>query len=142
MTRSCAPSSSAQLQAQIADSDKLSITKRAELRGQISTFPGLNRYLRVTGSGLLRVDAAAVRREAHLDGKWLLRCSDPKLSAADIAAGYKQLLEVERGWRDMKTHLDLRQVRQRTELTDAQRAILTKLDIDEPPRFLRIDTAD
>lgn len=34
------------------------------------------------------------------------------------------------------------QVRQRTELTDTQRAILTKLEIDEPPRFLRIDTAD
>jgi len=57
-----------------------------------------DRYLRVTATGLLRIDAAAVRRETHLDGKWLLRSSDPSLSAEDIAAGYKQLLEVERGW--------------------------------------------
>jgi hypothetical protein len=37
-----------------------------------------------------------------------LRTSDPHLSAEDIALGYKQLLEVERGWRDMKQVLDLR----------------------------------
>jgi hypothetical protein len=52
---------------------------------------------------------------ARLDGKYLLRCSDPKLSAEDIALGYKQLLEVERGWRDMKTTLDLRPVLHRRE---------------------------
>lgn len=69
----------------------------------------------MTAGGLLRVDAEAVRREAHLDGKWLLRCSDPKLSAEDIALGYKQLLEVERGWRDLKTHLELRPVHHRKE---------------------------
>jgi transposase len=78
-------------------------------------LPGLHRYLRITAGGLLRVDADAVRREAHLDGKWLLRCSDPSLSPEDIAAGYKQLLEVERGWRDLKTHLDLRPVHHRRE---------------------------
>ena len=33
--------------------------------------------------------------------------SDPHLSAADIAAGYNQLLEVEGGWRDMKQVIDL-----------------------------------
>ncbi len=78
-------------------------------------MPGLNRYLRVTSTGLLRIDTAAVKHETHLDGKWLLRSSDPSLSAEDIAAGYKQLLEVERGWRDMKTHLDLRPVNHRDE---------------------------
>jgi len=99
----------------IQGSDALSKTKRAELRGKISTMPGLNRYLRVTAAGLLRTDTAAVRRETHLDGKWLLRSSDPSLTAEDIAAGYKQLLEVERGWRDIKTHLDLRPVNHRKE---------------------------
>ena len=44
-----------------------------------------------------------------------LRCSDPRLPAEDIALGYKQLLEVERGWRDMKTTLDLRPVFHRRE---------------------------
>src|SRR5665811_649585 len=39
----------------------------------------------------------------------------PSLSAEDIALGYKQLLEVERGWRDMKHVLDLRPVYHRKE---------------------------
>jgi len=38
----------AQLEEMITGSDKLTATKRAELRGVISTRPGLNRYLRVT----------------------------------------------------------------------------------------------
>jgi Transposase DDE domain len=98
----------AQLQDMINDSDKLSAAKRAELRGVISTRPGLNRYLRVTPGGLLRVDAAKIKAEENLDGKYLLRTSDPRLSAEDIALGYKQLLEVERGWRDLKQVIDLR----------------------------------
>ena len=105
----------AQLEEMIKDSDKLSATKRAELRGVISTKPGLNRYLRVTPSGLLRADAARIKAEENLDGKYLLRTSDPKLSAEDIALGYKQLLEVERGWRDLKQVIDLRPVYHRKE---------------------------
>ncbi|WP_327043606.1 hypothetical protein OG320_17580 [Microbispora sp. NBC_01189] len=46
--------------------------------------------------------SSVTKTEANLDGKYLLRCSDPHLSAEDISLGYKQLLEVERGWRDMK----------------------------------------
>jgi transposase len=99
----------------IADTDRLSATKRAELRGQISTMPGLNRFLRATPGGLLRIDKKKINAEANLDGKYLLRCSDPNLSAEDIALGYKQLLEVERGWRDMKTTLELRPVFHRLE---------------------------
>ncbi len=105
----------AQLDELIAGSDTLSVSKRGELRGRISTKPGLNRYLRLTPGGLLRVDKAKCKAEANLDGKYLLRCSDPHLPAADIALGYKQLLEVERGWRDMKQILDLRPVYHRLE---------------------------
>lgn len=105
----------AQLDELIAGSDTLSAGKRGELRGKISTKPGLARYLRITAGGLLRVDKAKIKTEANLDGKYLLRCSDPHLSAADIARGYKQLLEVERGWRDMKQILDLRPVYHRLE---------------------------
>ena len=57
----------------------------------------------------------SLRSSAALDGKYLLRTSDPKLSAADIAPGYKQLLEVERGWRAMKQVIDLRPVCHRLE---------------------------
>ena len=103
------------LTALIAESDRLTVTKRAELRGRISTMPGLNRFLRVTPKGLLRVDRKKITAETNLDGKYLLRCSDPHLSAEDIALGYKQLLQVERGWRDMKTTLELRPVYHRLE---------------------------
>ena len=73
------------------------------------------RYLRTTPGGLLRIDHARIKAEANLDGKYLLRCSDPHLPAEDIALGYKQLLEVERGWRDMKQIIDLRPVCHRLE---------------------------
>ena len=105
----------ARLEEMIADSDKLSKTKRAELRAVISTKPGLNRFLRVTPGELLRIDAKAIAVEEKLDGKYLLRSNEPHLSAEDIALGYKQLLEVERGWRDMKQILDLRPVHHRLE---------------------------
>jgi hypothetical protein len=105
----------ARLEEIISGSDQFSRDKRAELRGVISTKPGLNRYLRVTPGGLLRPDAARAKAEENLDGKYLLRTADPKLSAEDIATGYKQLLEVERGWRDMKQVIDLRPVYHRRE---------------------------
>ena len=105
----------AQLTELIDGADKLPTTKRAELRGVISTKPGLHRYLRVTPSGLLRIDKQAVKAETNLDGKYLLRSSDPHLGAEDIALGYKQLLQVERGWRDMKQVIDLRPVYHRLE---------------------------
>jgi IS4 transposase len=104
-----------QLKELIDGTDALGKDKRAELRGVISTKPGLNRYLRVTPGGLLRIDAARAKAEENLDGKYLLRTSDPKLSAEDIALGYRQLLQVERGWRDMKQVIDLRPVYHRKE---------------------------
>jgi hypothetical protein len=99
----------------INGSDALSARQRAELAGKISMMPGPHRYLRQTPGGLLRVDKAKIAAEAKLDGKDLLRCSDPIMSAEDIALGYKQLIQVERGWRDLKTHLELRPVYHRLE---------------------------
>ena len=103
------------LTALIDGSDALNDRKRAELVGKISMQPGINRYLRTTPQGRLRVDRAKIASEAKLDGKYLLRCSDPTMSAEDIALGYKQLVQVERGWRDLKTHLELRPVYHRLE---------------------------
>jgi len=100
----------AHLQQLIAGSDGWTPRRRDELVGSLKTKPGLRRYLRRTTAGLLRVDQGAVKREAHLDGKWLLRTSDLTLTPDDLAAAYKQLLAVERGWRDMKGALGLRPV--------------------------------
>ena len=98
------------LQQLIEGSDAWTARRRDELVGSLKTKPGLRRYLRRTPSGLLRVDQAAIKREAHLDGKWLLRTSDTTLTPDDLAAAYKQLLAVERGWRDFKGALGLRPV--------------------------------
>jgi hypothetical protein len=98
------------LQQLIDGSDSWTGRRRDELVGSLKAKPGLRRYLRRTPSGLLRIDQAAIKRETHLDGKWLLRTSDLTLTPDDLAAAYKQLLAVERGWRDMKGALGLRPV--------------------------------
>jgi len=103
------------IEAAIADTDQLPADERQQLYGQLSAKRGYKRLLRTTKTGLLRIDRAAVKAEQHLDGKFLLRSSDPTLSVEDIALGYKQLLQIERAWRDMKTTLDLRPVHHRKE---------------------------
>ena len=100
----------AHLETLIVGSDDWTARRRDELVGSLRAKPGLRRYLRRTPSGLLRVDHGAAKREAHLDGKWLLRTSDTTLTPDDLAAAYKQLLAVERGWRDFKGALGLRPV--------------------------------
>ncbi len=50
-----------------------------------------------------------------MTGKFLLSTSDPDLSAEDVALGYKNLLEAERGFRDLKGTLLMRPVFHRRE---------------------------
>ena len=97
------------LESRIDGSDALTPDDRAELRGRIREKPGLWRYLRITKSGLLRVDRAKIAAEAKTDGRTLLRTSDLTMDAADVARGYRALQEVERGFRDLK-QLDLRPI--------------------------------
>jgi hypothetical protein len=105
----------AQLEAAIAGSDERPAAERAALAERLRRKPSCRRFLRLTRAGLLRIDRSAVAADAHLDGKFLLRTSDPTLPAAEVALGYKQLVEVERAWRDMKTTLDLRPIFHRKE---------------------------
>jgi hypothetical protein len=100
----------ARLEGKIAGADRLSARARAELAGKLKTKPAFNRFLRTTGAGKLRIDRRAVARDAHFDGKYLLRTSDETLTAADLAEGYKALYEAERGFRDVKSTIDLRPV--------------------------------
>jgi hypothetical protein len=72
------------LQQLIDGSDSWTGRRRDELVGSLKAKPGLRRYLR--------------------------RTSDLTLTPDDLAAAYKQLLAVERGWRDMKGALGLRPV--------------------------------
>jgi hypothetical protein len=104
-----------QLEKLIADTDALPADEREERACKLHEKPVLRKWLRLTAGGLLRIDQAKLREDERYDGKFLLRTSDPTLSAEDVALGYKQLLEVERGWRDMKSTLDLRPVFHRKE---------------------------
>jgi hypothetical protein len=92
-------------------SDEVHVKAECALRDH----PSLGRWVRQLKSGRLRIDTAKVRSEQRLDGKFLLSTSDPDLSAEDVALGYKNLLEAERGFRDMKSTLDLRPVFHRIE---------------------------
>jgi len=92
----------------IEGSDAWSKRKRDEFVGSLKAKPGLRRLVRRTTTGLLRIDRAAAAREAHYDGKWLLRTCDLTLTAEDLTAAYKQLIAVERGRRDCKTSPGLR----------------------------------
>ncbi len=86
--------------------------REAHQRGEcaLRDHPSLSRYLRQTTGGRLVLDRAKIAAEERLDGKYLLTTSDPSLSAEDVAVGYKQLIEAERSFRDLKGTLLLRPV--------------------------------
>jgi hypothetical protein len=99
------------LENKITGSDQWDKQRRDELVGELRQTPALHRLVRRTkGEGLLRIDKDQVANEERFDGKFLLRTSDDSLSSEDIALAYKQLYEVERGWRDLKGSLKLRPV--------------------------------
>jgi hypothetical protein len=74
----------------------------------LRAHPTLGRCVRQTTTCRLLIDRAKIKAEERLDGKYLLSTSDPDLSADDVALGYKNLLEAERGFRDLKSTLELR----------------------------------
>jgi len=100
----------AYLTGRIEGSDAWSTQRRDELVGHLRQTPGLARFLRRTKDYKLRLDKAAIAKDAHFDGKWLIRTSDDTLTPTDLALAYKQLSQVERGWRDLKGALRLRPV--------------------------------
>ncbi len=140
----------------IDGSDGWPKTRRDELVGSLKSKPALRR----TPAGLLCIDHTPATREAHLDGKWLLRTSDMTLTPDDLAAAYKQLIAVERGWRDCKGCLGPRpvyhhrgdrmhlltlatadgRVAQRSATTTGQKTILDALQLPEPPKYLDFTT--
>jgi transposase len=70
----------------------------------------MGRYLKKLKNGKVKIDREKVKAEEALDGKYLLTTSDESLSAEEVALGYKQLLEVERAFRTLKSTLELRPV--------------------------------
>lgn len=168
---------------------------RLAAEGELLAHPVLKRYL-TRRHGTLVVNKAAVAAETRLDGKFLLSCTDDRVPAADAARLFKGLLDVERGFRDLKSVLEIRPVyhrkeerirahvtlcflalvlirvaethtrdtwptlareldrihaidlagsvgtmRQRTEITDDQQAILTACGVPTPPLILATQPA-
>lgn len=77
---------------------------------ELLTHRTMGRYLKQLKSGTIKIDRAKVKAEESLDGKYLLSTSDDSLSAEAVALGYKQLMEVERAFRTLKTTLELRPI--------------------------------
>lgn len=77
---------------------------------------GYRRYLSVVGEGHFAIDEKKVAADARYDGKWVLT-TDTDMSAVEVALKYKQLLMVERIFRDMKSVLETRPIFHRCDET-------------------------
>ena len=65
-------------------------------------------YLTQDRHGRLAIDAAKVRQAERRDGKFVVHSNDDTLTPEDLALGYKQLMQVERAWRLLKSGLRIR----------------------------------
>jgi len=93
---------------QIAEIGDLAGKRHTKATCALLSHPSLGRYVKELKSGRLTIDKAKIAEEEKLDGKYLLSTSDDTLTPEEVALGYKQLLEVERAFRTLKTTLELR----------------------------------
>ncbi len=104
-----------ELKRRLAELGDLSGKEHTKAACELRAHPSFGRYLRQRKGGKLEIDRGKVRREAKLDGKYLISTSDDYLSAEDVVLGYKQLHEIERVNRDLKHTVDVRPVYHRRE---------------------------
>ena len=76
---------------------------------------GLARYLTETPTGGLRLDAAKIRAEERLDGKYVLMTNDLEAPASELVLAYRDMWRAERAFRSMKSTLHLEPVYHRAE---------------------------
>jgi Transposase DDE domain len=105
----------ARLQAKLAALEQVRGAAHEKAACKLRAHKTMGRYLRQTKTGRLMIDRAKIRAEARLDGKYLITTSDDTLTPEDVALGYKNLLEAERGFKDLKGTLLLRPVFHRKE---------------------------
>jgi transposase len=93
--------------------DREAIT--ASLKEQIKKGPkslvgnkGFRKYLKIEKDSV-HIDEAKIKSEARFDGKWVLK-TNTDLSADQVALKYKQLWQVERIFRDVKSLLETRPI--------------------------------
>ncbi len=81
-----------------------------------------------------------VTAEEKVDGNSVLTCGDDTLTSEEIALGYKQLVEVERAFRTLKSNLELRPVYHRKDERIRSRVTLCWLAL-LPVRLAEVETA-
>ena len=102
-----------ELEQALQELDQTAVHQRRACALRISRRFG--KYVRQLSDGRLTLNREVVAREERLDGKYLIHTSDQQLSTEEVALGYRQLLQVERGWRDLKQELELRPMFHRKE---------------------------
>jgi len=105
----------ARLEVKLSELEQIRGKAHEKAACKLRAHRSLGRYVRQTKTGRLMVDRAKTRDEARLDGKYLIATSDDTLTPEDVALGYKNLLEAERGFRDLKGTIALRPVYHRKE---------------------------
>jgi transposase len=94
----------------------------ASLKEQLKRGPksivgnkGYRKYLRIEKDAV-HIDDAKIKSESRFDGKWVLR-TNTDLAADQVALKYKQLWQVERIFRDVKSLLETRPIYHRLDCT-------------------------
>jgi transposase len=95
----------------------------AALKDQLKQGPkslvgnkGYRKYLREKTKGSFEIDTVKVESESRFDGKWVLR-TNTDLNVEDVALKYKDLLDVESLFRNMKSVLDTRPIYHKCDAT-------------------------
>jgi len=70
---------------------------------------GYRKYLRAEGEGF-SIDEAKAEDEARYDGKWVLTTNLTEMTAPEVALKYKELWQVEKVFRDVKSVLETRPI--------------------------------
>jgi len=68
---------------------------------------GYRKYLKIEGEDIqINIDEKRLEREKIFDGKWVLS-TNTKYSHQEVAKYYKSLAQVERGFRDLKSEIEV-----------------------------------
>jgi transposase len=73
----------------------------------LKSHKAYGKYVKELKDGTLKLNKMEIREANRYDGKYIVETSDDTLSVRDIVLGYKQLYDVERAFRTLKTDLDL-----------------------------------
>jgi transposase len=101
----------AQARKEASDRENIVAALKAQLKKGAKSLvgnKGYRKYLNIDKDSV-RIDTAKLKSEARFDGKWVLT-TNTDLPASDVALKYKELWQVERVFRDVKSLLETRPI--------------------------------